>query len=322
MKMEGLLNRRYLRVKAMQALYSKELNEGDLASTENKLFSGLSDIYQLFIILMSLIPEITDIAQRKIDIKREKKLATEEDLNPSIRFVDNPVISIIESNLRFKALREQYKVDWSLESDTLNKVWRKISEDVSYISFMNGTEPGFEKTKDLYIHIFKKHLGVNETLLDLMEDRNIHWYDDVQLAGINVVKTLSRLQQNQEPSKQWLPALYKNEKEDKAFIRELVERTVLKSDELQNQIMEHTKNWELDRIARLDIILMKMALCEFLYFPNLPVKVSLNEYLEISKNYSTTKSRIFINGVLDKLLADYKEKGLIKKVGRGLIEHS
>ena len=306
----------------MQALYSKELNNSDLASTEKSLFSGLADIYPLFITLLSLIPEITDIAQRKMDMKREKKLATADDLNPSTRFVDNPVVSTLENNARFKALRLQYKVNWSLESDTLNKVWRKISEDDTYLNFMNGPEPGFEKIKDLYIHIFKKYLGVNDTLLDLLEDRNIHWYDDVQLAAINVVKSLSRLQEKQEPGSEWLPALYKNEKEDKAFIRELLERTVLKSDELQTQIMEYTKNWELDRIARLDIILMKMALCEFLYFPNLPVKVSLNEYLEISKNYSTAKSRIFINGVLDKLLSDYKMKGLIKKVGRGLIEHS
>ena len=364
--MEGLFNRRYLRVKVMQAIYAYDSANQDLETGEKMLVKSLDEVYDLYIQMLSLLLEVVEVERRSIERGKEKRIKTELDINPNSRFAQNEAAVALENNKKFKLLSE--KINWNIESDTIIKIWREVKEDKKYKAFMSNPEKyhNFQQSVEILIYIFKNYIAVNEVFLDLFEERNIHWYDDVQLVSINVVKTLSALRPgavnltevnsaetelecvnteleknidfspsevldveeklrtvnekwDEQMSSSILMPLFKNLIEDLKFVKELYVKTILQSDDSMKLIEKYTTNWDVERIARLDVVIMKIAITEFVSFPSIPVKVTINEYLEIAKNYSTDKSRIFINGILDKVLVDLKTSGKMNKSGLGLI---
>lgn len=315
--MEGLFNRRYLRVKVMQAVYAYDSANHNIELGEKSLVKSLDDVHTLYINMLSLLLEVVDMSRKSIELKKEKRLVTEEDLNPNLRFAQNGAALTIENNRKYKLYAE--KIDWSVESDNIKKIWKEVEADKKYKAFMSNPRHNFQHDIEIMIYIFKNYIAVNDVFLDLFEERNIYWYDDVQMVSINVVKTLSSLRPEMDEFDSILMQLFKNQKEDLKFVKELYHKTVLQSDASMKLIEKYTKNWDVDRIARLDTVLMKISITEFTSFPNIPVKVTMNEYLEISKNYSTEKSRVFINGVLDKVLVDLKNENKLNKSGMGLI---
>jgi N utilization substance protein B len=315
--MEGLFNRRYLRVKVMQAVYAYDSANHDIELGEKSLVKSLDDVYTLYVQMISLLLEVVDMSRKSIELKKEKRLVTEEDLNPNLRFAENRAALTIENNRKYKLYAE--KINWNVESDNIKKVWKEVEADKKYKAFMSNPRHNFQHEVEIMIYIFKNYIAVNELFLDLFEERSIYWYDDVQMVSINVVKTLSSLRPEMDEFDSILMQLFKNQQEDLKFVKELYHKTILQSDSSMKLIEKYTKNWDVDRIARLDTVLMKISITEFTSFPGIPVKVSMNEYLEISKSYSTEKSRVFINGVLDKILIDLKNDDKLNKSGMGLI---
>lgn len=316
-----MLNRRYLRVKVLQALYIFFINGGrDIKEVEKEMFQSIDRIYDLYLYMLCLIVEIRDMANSRIKESLKKKLPTEEDLNPNTKFVDNLVIAQIAQNLPFQKIIEEKKINWQQEQELVSKIFKHVRETALYKSYMRNPVSEYSTDKQFIGQLFMQHIAEFELLHDTLEEKSIYWLDDLTLVCINVAKTLQSFRQNNSNKLSMLFSLYKNEIDDRKFVKELLTKTVENNKEYEALIAEKTKNWELDRIAVVDVILMKMTLCEFEHFKTIPVKVSLNEYIELSKSYSTPKSKIFINGVLDKLAADMKHSGKIAKTGRGLIE--
>jgi N utilization substance protein B len=315
--MEGLFNRRYLRVKVMQAVYAYDSANKNLESGEKMLIKSLDEVYNLYIQMLSLLVEVVEVERRAIERNKEKHLLTERDVNPNTRFADNAAIAVLENSTKYKVNSE--KINWNIESDNIIKIWREFSKDKKFKAYMSNPRHNFQHDVEILIYIFKNYIAVNDVFLDIFEERNIYWYDDVQMVSINVVKTISALRPTFGPEDSILMPLFKNSKDDLEFTRDLYLKSILQEEESMQLIEKYTRNWDVDRIARLDTVIMKIAITEFLSFPSIPVKVTINEYLEISKNYSTEKSRIFINGVLDKVIAELKENGKLNKTGLGLI---
>ena len=350
----------------MQAIYAFDSANQDLEAGEKMLVKSLDEVYDLYVHMLSLLLEVVEVERRSVERGKEKRMATEQDLNPNLRFALNEAAITLENNKKFKLLSEN--INWNVESDTIIKIWRELKTDKKYMAFMSNPAKyhNFQQSVEILIYIFKNYIAVNEVFLDLFEERNIHWYDDVQLVSINVVKTLSALRPGEvtlaevdkaeaelervqkeletnldfspteileaeesqrtvrdkwegEVSKSILMPLFKNQKEDLKFTKELYAKTILQSEDSIKLIEKYTTNWDVERIARLDTIIMKIAITEFTSFSSIPVKVTINEYLEIAKNYSTDKSRVFINGILDKILIDLKSSDKLNKTGLGLI---
>lgn len=317
--MQGILNRRYLRVKVFQAIYAYSQSNNDLIVGEKNMLKSINDIYDLYLYQLALITEVVEMARRTIDHNKSKRLATEEDLNPNTKFVDNQVIHMLENNEEFKREIEKRKINWALESDNVKKLWKKIQASDEYLNYMQSSEKSFKDDKDIISRLYRLHIAEFESLHHFLEDRSIYWMDDLSIVAQNVVKTINGLTYSENPDKNILPRLFKDPQDDTGFIRELYRKTILKNEELSQRIEQRTKNWEVDRIVRLDVILMKMALAELLYFKTIPVKVTLNEYIELAKSYSTPQSKNFVNGILDKMVNDLQKSGEIVKTGRGLI---
>jgi N utilization substance protein B len=317
-----MLNRRYIRVKVFQALYAffESGEDADILTFEKNIFKSIEKIYDLYLYLLLTVLEFRQIAEEIIETRKNKFFPTEEDLNPNLKFINNKVIDVLFNNQQFLRAIEQRKINWSNDREELKKIWKEIAQSDDYKKYMSNRENDFEEDKNFLIKILKKHLFINELIQFLFEERSIYWEDDYALAAVSTVKTIRQLSENTTPNDNILLPLYKDQEDDTDFLKRLFRTTIKHSKEFEQLIASKTQNWEIDRIAVIDKILMEMALAEMLYFPNIPYKVTINEYIELSKHYSTPKSRIFINGILDKLYNSLKNEGKIKKAGRGLID--
>ena len=317
--MQGILNRRYLRIKVFQAIYAYSQSNNDLLVGEKNMLKSINDIYDLFLYQLCLITEITEMARRNLAQNREKRLPTEEDLNPNTKFVNNKLIEMLDNNKPFQKELEKRKINWAIESDNVKKLWKKIRSSDEYLNYMQAEGQSFKADKELIIKLYKTYIAEFESLHHFLEDRSIYWMDDLSVVAMNVIMLFNNLKYTEDQERNLLPSLYKDPEDDAKFVKELYRKTILNHDELSKRIEKRTQNWDVDRIVRLDVILMKMALAELLYFKTIPVKVTLNEYIELAKLYSTPNSKNFINGILDKLVADLKSSGEMMKTGRGLI---
>lgn len=317
----ALVNRRYLRIKVFQALYTYYRTENaDLQKIERALFEGINDLYNLYLYLVKLISETEVVAREIQDANRNKKLPTQDDLNPNQKFVNNRVFAALKHNRQLNQLLELRKINWTEEHDDLRRIFKQFKTDEVYLLYMAREEDNLQVDRDILVHLFKEHLGINEVLHAVLEEHSIYWQDDLPVAALTLIKTLQSVPSNTNEESKLLADLYKNKDEDQRFTKELLRKTIDFGDEYGLLIATKAENWETERIALLDMILMKMGLTELEHFPEIPVKVTLNEYIELAKTYSTPKSRVFINGVLDKLVADFKRNGRIEKKGRGLME--
>ena len=321
-----MLNRRYLRVKVMQALYAffatGSNDPDDINRGEKELMRSIDKIYNLYLYMLLLLCEVSEAAQAALDLRKEKRLPTEEDLNPNVRFAQNGVVREILANRNFRKQIDMRKISWAQEKerDLVKQVLRLVQESDEYTEFMKKRSGSFEDDKKFWQKIHRSYIADFDLLHAHLEEESVYWYDDIVLVNITVGKTLQYLRKGSPDDPRMLIRLFKDKEEDVEFVKQLFRKTIDNNTRYQEIISAKTRNWEVDRIAVMDVMLMKMALCELEKFASIPVKVSLNEYIELSKNYSTPKSKVFINGVLDKLVGDMRADGMIKKSGRGLME--
>ena len=313
-----MLNRRHLRVKVLQALYSFFQSQGDdYGKTQKETLTGIERIYDLYLYLLLSFSELKGISEHRMAENKKKIRPSEDELNPNLKFVNNSVIEALEKNVNLRTESENRKVNWV--GDETQEIFRKmmihIRESETFDSYMNNEVTGFEEDKAFAIALFKTEIANFPLLYNFFEEKSIHWLDDIDLACTMVVKTIKNFEEDGPCA---ILDLYKDKEDELDFVTQLLRKTVVLDKENEQLIDELTKNWELDRIAKMDIILMKMAITELQTFSNIPTKVTLNEYIEISKFYSTPKSNGFINGVLDKAIHRLEKDGKINKVGRGL----
>ena len=314
-----MLNRRHLRIKVLQALYAYfQSNEDNFRRTENDLMQAVERIQDLYLYLLLSFSEINSIAENRIEENTKKIRPSEEDLNPNTKFIDNKIIRLLEENKELRRLSEERKVNWvgDEHQEMFRKMFLIIKDSEIYFEYMNNESKTFEDDKAFALELFKVEIANSELLYNFFEEKSIHWMDDIDLACSMVLKTLKSV--NEGEVIELLP-LYKVDDDEQEFIRELLRKTISMDKENEALIDELTKNWELDRIAKMDVILMKMAITELQIFNNIPTKVTLNEYIEISKFYSTPKSNGFINGILDKAIDRLQAEKKIVKIGRGLM---
>lgn len=313
-----MLNRRHLRIKVLQALYAYfQSSDADAYVSEKELFKSVDRIYDLYVYLLLSFGELQRHAEHRIEENKKKIRPKEEDINPNRKFVDNAIFEILASHPELRRQSELLKVNWigDEKQELFRKMYLEMRESETYFEYMNNDVNGFEEDRAFAIALFKSEIANFPLLYNFFEELSIHWLDDIDLACNMVIKTIKSF--NEGENNQILP-LYKDEEDEKEFIKQLLRQTILMDSENEKLIDELTSNWELDRIARMDIILMKMAVTELQTFNNIPTKVTLNEYIEISKYYSTPKSNGFINGVLDKAISRLESSGMINKAGRGL----
>ncbi len=314
-----MLTRRHIRVKVMQSLYSIAQTQSENIEKEEKfLLFSIDKMYDLFLINLQLLVEIKKQAADLIEKSQKKHLATSEEKNPNTKFVNNTLLVLLEKNLQLKDEIDNKRLNcWELDDEYVSILWKEIKESDLYTTYMSTKVSTFKEDRDFILDVFKEIIAPNDKLYEYIEDKKLTWVDDLPLVNTSIIKMLRKIKSSHDETMS-LPKLYKDV-EDKKFARDIFRKTTLNASEFSKEIDGKTPNWDQDRIAELDKAIIKMAICEFVKFPSIPVKVTINEYLEIAKEYSTPKSSIFINGILDKISKEYLESGKLNKVGRGLM---
>ena len=303
----------------MQTLYSMHQSHSDNLEKEEKfLFQSIENVQDLYLIMISTLVEIRSKEEAFIDISSKKHLATKEEKNPNLKFVNNTVLNILAGNKSLLNALENRKINnWNIHDEYILILMNEIKESALYQEYMGKKESDFEQDREFVANIFSEIIAPNIKLYEYLEDHKLTWIDDVPLVNTLILKQLKGIK-NTENGDFYVPKLY-NDSDDKEFVSSLFKKTVLNEKELGKEFADKTPNWEADRIAEIDTIILKMAICEFLKFPSIPVKVTINEYLEIAKEYSTPKSSIFINGILDNLVKEFETAKKLNKAGRGLM---
>ncbi len=312
---EFMLNRRHLRVKVLQHLYAyfQSKNE-DLASGEKELLQGIQKVYDLYLNQIMLLVELHHQEELVIEENRLKQLPDPSDLLPNMRFVENACLRELSSNEDLRKAAGQRKISWRNNRDLVRNLLSRIKQQNHYSEYMHAEDPGLHSDTRFVIKILNRDILPFELLHHHYEEKSIYWIDDWELINKMLFKTLKCFAEND--GKFELMDLFKDAS-DKTFARELFKRTILNHEKFDSIISAKTKNWDVDRIAMMDMIIMEMALAEILKFSEIPVKVSLNEYIELSKMYSTPKSNVFVNGILDKLVEEFARDGIIPPYVRG-----
>jgi len=308
-----MINRVLLRIKIVQILYSYYKSDNkSLPLAEKELFHSIEKTYDLYFHLLQLSVEITRYAAERIETKRNRHLPSAEDLNPNTRFIDNSFIKQLSNNVEFNDYLTAHKLSWVNYPDIVKSLFEEIISSDFYSEYMNALTVDYASDKDIWRKVFKKVILQSEELDDSIQDQSIYWTDDIEMVVSFIIKTIKRFDQSNGVEQPLLP-MFKDQ-EDAEFARKLLRNVLTKGAELRQMIDENTKNWELDRIAFMDIIIMEVALAELLDFPTIPVNVTLNEYIEIAKTYSTDRSGTFINGVLDNIVGQLKKENKLIKV--------
>jgi N utilization substance protein B len=289
----------------------------DLPKQEKFLLYSMDSLMDLYLIMLSALVEIRKKEIEFLDKSSKKHLATAVERNPNRRFVDNAVLATLSDNAALQEALTQRKIDnWTRNDDYILLLLEDVKKSALYQQYMAAPSTDFQKDKHFIADLFTEVIAPNDKLYDYLEDHRLTWIDDIPVINTQIAKQLRALS---SPGDRFeIVPLYKDI-EDRDFARELLRKTVLNEPEFARQYTDKTPNWDTDRIAEIDTIILKMAICEFLKFPSIPVKVTINEYLEIAKEYSTPKSSIFINGILDNLVKEYQAGNKLNKSGRGLL---
>ncbi len=314
-----MLNRRHIRIKVMQTLYAFDGSESDdLKKDEKFLIQSLENMYDLFLMQLSLLIEIQKRAEDYQGKTQKKHLATKEEKNPNKKFVNNQVLIMLKGNEVLKKELEKRKIDfWYLDFEYVDIIFKAIIESTLYKGYMMSDASNFKADRNFILEMFSEIIAPNEKLYEYIEDKKLTWIDDLPVINTILQKLLRKVKPD-TIEHFFVPSLYKDI-EDREYAVALFKKTILNRSKFNAEIAAKTVNWDSDRIANIDAILLQMAICEFQKFPSIPVKVSINEYLEIAKDYSTPKSSFFINGILDKIVKEYTEDGKLNKMGRGLM---
>lgn len=312
-----MLNRRHIRVKVMQSIYAMHQKNSDEIEKEEKfLYHSIDNILDLYLIMVSSLVEIKKKEVVFLETSSKKHLATPEEKNPNKKFINNAVLQILEESNSISISLETRKINnWSMNDDYILILLNEVKKSELYQNYMQTKTSTFEEDKQFVVDLFTEVIAPNDKLYEYLEDNKLTWIDDIPMVNTQIQKQLRQIKEGDEFR---VPKLYKDQ-EDKEFVSLLFRKTVLNEIELAKEYIDKTPNWDSERIAEIDTIILKMAICEFLKFPSIPVKVTINEYLELAKEYSTPKSSIFINGILDNLVKDFTNEGKMKKSGRGLL---
>ncbi|HOS71481.1 MAG TPA: transcription antitermination factor NusB [Bacteroidales bacterium] len=316
-----MISRRLLRIKALMALYAFNRREdGDLVKAESELVFSIAKTYDLYHYLLLLVLEISDVATDRIERALQKKMPTPQDLNPNRRFIDNPVIVQLRNNRSLNKYLNGKKLSWVNFAHIPRILFNNMLSWDEFGEYMNQEEMNYQGHKKFVINLVSKLFSASEDLVNSLEEQSIYWNDDLEYVLLMIEKTLKKFRAASGEQAELMP-LYKN-REDEEFVKLLFRKAVLNYRQSSELIDNNTTNWEVDRIALMDTLVMQLAIAEVLEFPEIPVKVTLNEYIEIAKYYCTPKSSTFVNGILDNIFREMREKGLLKKYGRGLIGES
>ncbi len=273
---------------------------------KKELFFSLSKAYDLYNYLLLLMVEVTKQANKRLNAAKNKLVPTKEELFPNTKFVENRFIAQLEVNKQLLEFSNNQKKTWENEADFVKTLCDKILESDIYKEYMASETSSYEEDRELWRKLYKNIIFNNIELDQVLEDQSLYWNDDKEIVDTFVLKTIKRFDEKNGAKQELLPE-FKDE-EDQDFARRLFRRTILNADYYRHLISENTKNWDLDRVAFMDVVIMQIALAEILSFPNIPVSVSLNEYVEIAKLYSTPKSGGFINGTLDGIVNSLKKR--------------
>ena len=307
-----MINRALIRLKVLQIVYAYYQNGGkNLDTAEKELFFSLSKAYDMYNYLLLLMVEITKQAEKKQNAAKSKLLPTAEELYPNTKFVDNRFIAQLEVNNQLNEFASNQKKTWANEEDFVKRLCDIIQNSDIYKEYMAAETSSYEEDREVWRKIYKKILFNNDELDQVLEDQSLYWNDDKEIVDTFVLKTIKRFEEQNGAKQELLPE-FKDE-EDKDFARRLFRRTILNADYYRHLISENTRNWDLERVAFMDVVIMQIALAEILSFPNIPVSVSLNEYVEIAKLYSTPKSGAFINGTLDGIVKLLQKENKLTK---------
>lgn len=307
-----MINRVLIRLKIVQIVYAYYQNGGkNLDTAEKELFFSLSKAYDLYNYLLLLMVEVTKQANKRLNAAKNKLVPTKEELFPNTKFVENRFIAQLEVNKQLLEFSNNQKKTWENEADFVKTLCDKILESDIYKEYMASETSSYEEDHELWRKLYKNIIFNNIELDQVLEDQSLYWNDDKEIVDTFVLKTIKRFDEKNGAKQELLPE-FKDE-EDQDFARRLFRRTILNADYYRHLISENTKNWDLDRVAFMDVVIMQIALAEILSFPNIPVSVSLNEYVEIAKLYSTPKSGGFINGTLDGIVNSLKKENKLTK---------
>src|SRR5664280_1280867 len=316
-----MISRRLLRIKALMALYAFNRREDEnLAQAETELMFSIGKSYDLYHYLLLLVLEVADIATEKIDQALQKRMPSHEDLNPKKRFIDNQVISQLRRNIEFKSYISSKKLSWVNNSHIPRLLYSKMIVWEAYEEYMKAENNNYLLDKKFITRLITELFSTSEDLCSNLEEQSIYWNDDMEYISSMVEKTIKKFKADSGEKTQLMP-LFKND-EDEEFVKILFRKAILHSKKCSELIDKNTTNWEVDRIALMDILVMQLAITEILEFPEIPVKVTLNEYIEIAKYYCTSKSSTFVNGILDNIVKEIRDGGLFNKFGRGLVGES
>ena len=314
-----MLNRRHLRIKVLQILYaffqSKEI---DVVKAQNELLLSVERMYDLYLYLLLTIPELKRAAETNNENRKNKLRPNESDLLPNLKWVENSLVLKIEESKELNKVSSARKVNWlgAENQEIFRKMFLQVKDSETYFEFMENGLKDFEEDKKFALALFKNEIINSEFLHNYIEDKSIYWLDDIDLCCSMALKTLKTVVPDKEIS---ILSLYKEDDDEKEFILNLCRNTIEMDVENEKLIETLAVNWEVDRIAKMDVLLLKMALVELQTCSSIPTKVTMNEYIEISKFYSTPKSNLFINGILDKAISQLTKEKKIKKIGRGLV---
>jgi transcription antitermination protein NusB len=313
-----MISRRIIRIKVMQSLYAfHSSNDQSINNAEKELFFSINKSYDLYHLLMQLLLDVREFALNRIEQNRNKKIPTPEDLNPNFKFIENQILIKLSENEALSKYIEKSKVTWINYPEFIKKIYNEIVSSEFYMNYMEKTDHSFSEDKQLVELILTDIIGPNDDLYEILEELSIFWNDDVEFVVSMIIKTIHKFKPSTNSSKSLMP-LFKDE-DDIDFAKNLFRKSLLYAKENREVITNHLRNWDIDRVAFMDILIIEMALCEFMNFPSIPIKVSMNEYIDLAKFYSTEKSRTFINGILDKMVKSLKADDKILKAGRGLI---
>jgi N utilization substance protein B len=302
----------------MQSLYAfHSSSDQSINLAEKELFFSINKAYDLYHLLLQLLVEIRNHSLNRIELNRNKKIPTREDLAPNLKFASNEILIRLSKNEDLQVYLDKSKLTWINYPELVKKLYSELLVTEEYKRYMENSVNTTSEDRHLIEFLLTNIVAQSEDLYQMLEELSIYWNDDIEFVISMIIKTIHKLR----PTKENLLPLFKDE-EDLQFAKTLFRKSVLNSAEHREIIKNHLRNWDLDRVAFIDVLIMELAITEFIYFPSIPTKVSLDEYIDLARYYSTEKSRTFINGILDKILKSLKEEGKINKAGRGLVGES
>lgn len=310
-----MLSRHFLRVKVLQSLYAYIVTENSsLDIAEKELDKSISETYDLEVYLFSSLLEMRDIAENQIEDAKGKFFPTEEEKNPNMRFVNNELLRQLSENTELTKAIEKLKINWSDQRDLLKRILNKFKASNSYKDYMLKEEITYDDDKKAVIQLLKNYLLKNESFLDYLAELKLYWESDFQYIGLSFLKFLKEFKQSDSASKSITKSFGFDEKEIRDFALDLFRKCIGHYDEFDSMFDKHIENWDKERIAFMDTLIIKMGLVELVYCPEIPVRVTLNEYIEMAKEFSTERSNLFVNGLLDRFLIDLRASGKIRKL--------